>query len=665
MTTKTAKSGDCLCNMAADAGFYNCQPLRDETKNSALLDRPLQDGDEVTIPDVRPRTESVSTDAVHKFVIKTAPPVSMRFVHGSKDKHYLEDAEVPAAGEGLNVSTFVTTLGGANEKAKFPDAFEFHEEGHVDPATFKVEVVDPAAGGAVNVVLEAMKPVYKSDNVSVDHYETFDGAADAALRKIAALSCAQVRSAVSHRSKYLRLVVDELDKSKAPEQTLLVSDTADGTGGAADAVEILDQQVRARYEIVRCAGPATNKCTVTKQVQVGTDRKRVRIAVHVFKSPNIAVQAQDVRRRVKKWFRRVYAQANIAPKLVGPEIEFIDPPANNMLVISQNSGNSSTGVNAGGSQSTLSFDLFAGASAQANFTQDGSVKVSLTASQTPQSIGQAIKKALPAGYQAEVFLNPTAFGAAQGSADVLITKAGSVVDIRNELMDDTGATVTVPRVDVDNVVISEGKGTANEELDLNSLFSCTPEMRRIIRAAPGSGDRIEFYVTGLLVKRTDPNPDRTSSTRGTSLRPASDLASDIQPQVPLKRSVLLASFVMEAGDGEPFVMPHEAGHVLLDSGHAGDLLSGDPVETSALMFALVSAENSFTPGKRHLSKLEQVTKRLTDTRMGSTGVEPMTVVHQVDNQAKPRDRHGMDLKISEAERIRDRGKDVLQDWSQP
>ena len=51
MPTKViASNGDTLCTLAMTAGFLNCQPLRDEAANSALLNRQLKDGDVVTIP---------------------------------------------------------------------------------------------------------------------------------------------------------------------------------------------------------------------------------------------------------------------------------------------------------------------------------------------------------------------------------------------------------------------------------------------------------------------------------------------------------------------------------------------------------------------------------------------------------------------------------------
>ncbi len=659
----TAKNGDSLCNLAVAAGFFDCQALRDEPKNSAFLTRPLQDGDVVTIPDPRPRVESGGTDRVHAFVLRTAPPVSVRFVHGSKAQHYLDDATL----DFLNVSTYVTNLGGKDGKAKFPDQFEFHEEGDADLATFKIEVVDPQAGGSLDVTLEALKPVLKPNSKTVDHVDTFDGAPNAALRKIPALHCLKVRSGVAYRSKYMRLVSDELDKNTVLEQTLLVSDVADGQQGANDAVEILDQQVRATYVIKRCPGLGANKCAASKQIEVGHNRKRVRVAVHVFKSAFIAIKEQEIRLRLMKWMRRIYAQANVAPKFVAPEVEFLDPPPNNMLVISEDSGNFSAGFNKDNKPSTLSFELRIGdAAVPPNFTSDARVSINLKPSidpqtsqlqfQTPSDVGSAIQAALPAGYKADVFTNPTAFNAVFGSCDVVITRTdGKIVDIpvASAVTDDVSLTVAVVALDIDKVVTSEGK----DDLDLNGLLSCTPEIRRVVRVAPTKEERLDIYVVGNLVKRTDRNQaDRDSLGRGTTIIPAKALDSDLQPKPGLAGAVLVPFYVIDGSDSEPFVVPHEGCHALMDASHTTSSADDfdNPAIASQLMFFGVAGKNAVDPKNRFQNKLWRVTKRLGD--------DPMILGHDVFDATNPRSRKDVSVKGSEVGRLRDKGGRAMEDW---
>ena len=109
MPTKvTAKNGDCLCAIAVDAGFLNCEPLRALPENSALLTRDLKDGDEVTVPDLVVEDHSKPVDAKHTFTLKSSPPFNIRFVHGSPALPYRDDSETTT----LHVSNFVSNLGG-------------------------------------------------------------------------------------------------------------------------------------------------------------------------------------------------------------------------------------------------------------------------------------------------------------------------------------------------------------------------------------------------------------------------------------------------------------------------------------------------------------------------------------------------------------------------
>ena len=158
----TALKGDTLCGIAIANGFLDCGPLRAQAANSALLSRPLKAGDKVTVPPPTPKEIDKPTDAKFVFKKKNAPPVSVRFVHGSPDKKYLDDATLTV----LNVSNFVANKGGADGTHAFPKGFGFNPDGHADIDTFKVEVVDPGSGGTVHVKLEALKPVKQPDGTT-------------------------------------------------------------------------------------------------------------------------------------------------------------------------------------------------------------------------------------------------------------------------------------------------------------------------------------------------------------------------------------------------------------------------------------------------------------------------------------------------------------------
>ncbi len=600
MPTKViAASGDTLCTLAMAAGFLNCQPLRDYGANSALLARPLKPGDVVVIPDPDPTVAPKPTDATHTFVALNSPPASIRFVHGSPDKTVANDDTLSS----LNVSNYIPTKGGAGGTQAFPSGFGFNAVGDADLDAFKVEVTDPQGGGTAHVVLEALKPVYQQDPATlvltaVD-FVPFTGA-EYSRRKLE-LDC-QHADATRYRSAYLRLVVDDdagsPDQSALPAQTLLVTDMADGlgTGGPDDndSVEILDQQVRASYTITGCPAAPPNQCAVTAQVPIGTDRKRIRMVIHVFRA-NVGdgsmglggITEQMVRKRALRWFRRVYAQAGMAPMLVGPQVEFLDPPEDNMLVLSNESGNMTFG------ESTLSFTLSTATPPPPGSPPDPAVIIPLDSLLSPTDVGELVQNALPAGFQAQVFTNPTTFAGADGSCDVLITRTdGTRVSIQNETTNDALLTVTVARVNLGAVAVLTGNATR----DNNLMIACTPEQRRVVRSSPGTGTRLDFYVVGDLTGPTvTPGVQPPSCARGIAMLIGRDLAAPFTSAAPIQWGALMTALAMDGSDNNPFSFPHEAGHVMLDTFHAH---AGDPLEPSQLMRNGTSATNAANGSKR-------------------------------------------------------------------
>ncbi len=596
----TAQDGDTLCGIAMANGFLNCQPLRAEAANAPFADRPLQAGDVVTVPDLTEKKSSAPTTQVFKAVKKNAPPVSIRFVHGSPNLPYLQDATVNV----LNISNYVTTQGGSNGRAQFPTAPEFHQEGHADLDTFKVEVVDPAAGASVQVQLEAMRPQYALDPatgaLTVTGFAPFIGP-DQAARSIAQLDCPQVRSRVAYRSRYLRLVVDEIpghpnpgDKNALPDQTLLVTDMADGSGTGQpndnDTLEILDQQVRATYVLQNC--PAATPCRVSVQAPIGGgERQRMRVTFHVFRiavgGANVGnISPQSVRFRTFHWLRRLYAQINLAPILIAPGIEFLDPPPADMLAICDPSGAPADGVSIfGGGSSSLFFRLEPSPDGPANAFPSTPVNVDLggiAAPRTPRKVGDAVQAAVQAlGFSAQVFDVPRTTGVGT-PCDVVISHPAGRVAIRGEVNDDTNGAFTqvVARVDP-------------QQLRAERI---TPEMRRIIYAAPGRDDTIDIYVVGDQVDQSGTSVHRAASiTRDTAAR-----TGNFARTPPLVNSVIMSTSpltgpAMDLSDNECFTVAHELGHVMGDVGHVP---RSDPNHDSQLMRAGTDVLNSVTASKR-------------------------------------------------------------------
>jgi hypothetical protein len=329
-TQVTARDGDALCGIAIAAGFLNCNPLRAEPANSALLNRPLKAGDIVTVPDIRKKDVGKPTDARHTFKKKTAPPVSIRFVHGSPNKKFLDDTSLNV----LNVSNYVTTAGGVNGAQTFPSGFGFNADAHADIDAFKVEIVDPGAGGSVNALLEALKPVKQPDGST--QFQPITGVPDAASRTIPALKCNQVSSKVAFRSTYMRLVVDAQDFAAANGQTLLTTDTVDAGD---ETLEILDQHVRATYEFTRC--PASPKCKAVRELPIGENPQRAKVTVQILQDPatGTAVATNDqARKSVLKYVRQLYAQASMSVQIVGA-IRPVPAPTNLIAIADGNGAN--------------------------------------------------------------------------------------------------------------------------------------------------------------------------------------------------------------------------------------------------------------------------------------------------------------------------------------
>jgi hypothetical protein len=621
----TANEGDTLCGLAIRHGFFNCTPLRDDPANRAVLKRPLVAGDQVTIPDRRDKSEVAATDATHQFVRKRIPEPSLRFVHGSPDKHFEDDDALGL----LNISNFRTDKAGSGGTAAFGAGFGFDQTNHADPDSFKVEAVSPDREGQLSITLEALRQVLAADG-SVTGHESFDGA-DAGSRQTLSTARLVTRSKHRFRTNYLRAVSDEADLATKPTQCVLVADSADGSDGDADKVEILGQAVKASFTPARCAAPAAERCVVSAQLVLGEQRRRVRLAVHVFRATvgGTAVGGLTeamVRRRIFKWFRRAYAQANVSVRLDGPGIEFIDPPAANMLTISQDTGRSASGRTSGGAASHVEFDVFDVAVPAAALVH---VNVPLAAALTPKAIGDAISAALPAVLQVQVEVNPCAFNAPRGSCDVIVTAVdGRRLIIRNERSTDTRATVVVARVNLSQMNVTD---------QFNNIIPGSIEHRRVLRSAESADDRLDYFVV---------NSFRNPGLRGIASVPASDLGAKFQPTQPLRWAVVMAATsssgpVMDSSDNLPFTFPHEAGHVLNDAFHSDN---GDANGPTQLMSGTgTSVANGVN-----------ATKRIADL--------PVHVRYAFFNPVQATPGAVVVQRIVPVERMRTRGAQVMEDF---
>lgn len=565
----TAQARDTLCSLAIQAGFVNCTPLREHLDNRELLNRPLRLGDRVTIPDRERGDDIGGTEARHRFGRRGVPLPSVRFVHGSQHLPYHGDSTL---GE-LNVSNCRTTHAGANRNRPWVDHNHrsFDADADADPDTFKVEIHDPNAGGGhLTVELDVMRPLYDAGGRHTGRYGFFPGGRTTANternRRSLDAQCDRQGGSNRYRTCYLRLVTDDADKAARPQQTLIVTDMHDQGD---THVEILDQRVVARYYISHCNAPAAQQhCFVWEEISTGTDRRRLQVAVHVLRNAvggAPVVTTAQAERRIKTWFRRVYAQASIAPQLA-QAVREVDP-AENLVSISNDSGLSAAGDGA------LGFRINASAGATQTIGPDNP-----PANQSPINTANALAALVRAPFVANVTQNPPRFNDFVGSADIVITHSdGNHVTIDNLVSNDSRQTLMIGRVNPTNL----------QSWDGTNWLVGSIQQRTALKNYDTGHDRIDIVVCQAF----------TSGTRGQAMMSGHQIDPGRRAIDPIKWSAFVNASTADVTDTNPFTMPHECGHVALELVHATGALS---------QFELMMGT-----GTTHLNAVD-ASKRITD-----------------------------------------------------
>ncbi len=560
----TAQVGDSFCSLAVARGFADCQPLRDHPANAAIRNQQLHTGDEVYIPDLAERIEEGAHETLHTFVRPGVPMALVRFV---LDRAVPTDPDL----RHLNVSNYRTDRAGANASDAFagPNNWHTHAASDFDTDAFKIEVRDARSTQTqAEVLLEALHPDYielSGEHTLIGFNERWSTAAERNRRQLNI----QVHRSVANpgrrfRSAYLRLVADEFDKAGRPRQTLLVTDDQANE----DWVEILDQAVRATYILQGCPAAGDARCRVSAVAEVGTvDRKRrFKICVGIIRqnagdaTGYGGVTVDNVRRRVFRWLRRIYAQANLAPKIVPPGIRLLDPPSRNMLTISDVNGNPASGRrSSGASPSRMSFTMATVRSGGVAVNKNVSLNIprppTLAARQTPLQIAnQLVALINDADFDATPYENPPCFGRPSNrrSADVIIKdKLGGIVTISTVRNTDSGATLIMTIPNMLRVRVRESYelyvGHRQERLILRTYDSDFPNQ-----------DRVDCYVIGRF---QDPDLFGIACPPGHDVRPA------YRPLSPFPFSTLLVPQTMNGTDNRAQTWAHELGHILLDCFH--------------------------------------------------------------------------------------------------
>ena len=560
--------GDSLCNIAFKNGFGDCKPLRDEPANAFIVNRvddpgQVLPGDVVTVPDFIPHNESKATEKKHKFVKRDNFAI-LRFVHGSKDSSLRNDRTLTF----LNVSNYITNLAGVadGEAAKpFPGTAirNFNADADKDRDAFKVEVLDIDATADLDVELEVLRPTYNAAGKATG--QTRFPAAIRAPRLLPAKASKQ-GTTQRFRTCYLRLVVDDEDKKAAADQTLLTSDMHDDGDSK---VEILDQKVKASYTIQKC--PQNPKCKSTVILPIGEDRRRLRLAIHVLNNRPAAaggtpvIPLADAERRVFTWFRRVYAQANIAPKLM-ITTRAVDPPAN-LVAISNDSGTRARG------DGQIGFTIKAVGKADQVVGP-----ISPKRGDTPLKTARALAALVKSPYKAAVSENPARFvdNANLKSADLVITEeTGARVTITIDVPvanRDTGQTIEIGAADPMSL-LSWAVPDGNNNWNAGSI-----QQRAVLKNHDTGDDRVDIFVVDTL----------SAGNRGEAMMANHriDPARASKPKV--KWSAFLSAQTMNAGNANPFSFPHEVCHVAAEVVHT--------TEAAQLMFSKSTPPPAGTSG---------------------------------------------------------------------
>jgi hypothetical protein len=554
----TAEAGDTLCGIAYKHGLNDCKPLRAEAANAYILKRkedpaiPLA-GDKVTIPDFRVKQQDGSTELQHRFVVRRGNIAMIRFVRSTNS---------PTPGTPLtelNISNYITNKAGAPDGAvNFPGEMvrKFHLDADQDLDAFQIEVFDlNTTERDLKVDVEVLLPTYNAAG-SVTGYTQFP-AGLRADREIKDLIVSKQDQIKFFRSSYMRLVTDKIDKdmvdwdagaqknvSHPGKQTLLVTDMYDQHNSQ---VEILDQRVKATYKVPTCKEDP--QCKSIAVIPVGTDRKRLKIAVHILREISVAAPPvatiPNTERGIYKWLRRLYAQASIAPKMVKPIREV--RPLFNLVSISNIMGNLAAG------DGEVGFTIFAPPLIPQVI---GPIKLSQW--ELPVTTAFRLASLVKPPFKAIVTLNPPCLGHVLGSADILIENNGNFLYIDDEKTTDSQQSLTVGRPDPASLVQNGG---------VDALVGSI-EYRTILKNYAGDSpsnpakDWLDIFVIGDFSGNTGLRGQAIPSGTLFSNAKITNLGTD-----PVRHSVFVYADSMKGTDFEFNNLAHEIGHVLGDIAH--------------------------------------------------------------------------------------------------
>jgi hypothetical protein len=568
-TTVIAGVNDTLCGIAAANGFVDCTPLRALPANAAFTTRALQAGDVVTVPARTEGLEPGQTEATHTFQRAGEPVAAIRFIHGSPNLPYDKD---PTLRE-LNVSNYQTDLAGNNRTSPFVNAAvrKFDAAAHADQDTFKVEIKDLKTKKTdLDVRIEARRPTYNALNqlIGITDFpgDPNDATSERAKRGLKTQASKQGSTKTCFRSGYLRLVVDPVDKAVRPDQTIL---TTDMVQQGDEVVEILDQRIRAEYELDTCPAPAgQTKCKVSAEIDLCdlARQQRVKLTVHVCRAARDGagvITVDQARQGLGRFLRGVYAQAHLGFRLIDPQIRLIQPVAN-LIAIADGQGRRSQGGQAIAVQVTIDGATFNAAIV----TQPNVLPVT-----TANDLATALRAALPAGTRVVPTQNKAVAGQAIGSADVLVG---------DPLTQDVQVTVTTSNDARHPVTVGRVNAQLTTEFVNADMHVGTLHERALVKNYDTGSDRIDLFIISQF--------PAGSNTLGEAFIPFQNKTANLQTGQIMLNSAVVLDRSLTSDQNEFTVTPHELSHILLDANHAND--------SKELMDATVPAPIPFNGPKR-------------------------------------------------------------------
>ncbi len=419
--------------------------------------------------------------------------------------------------------------------------------GFLDPSTdrdnFKIEVRDstvkgntiPASAVEVEVLRKNKKSFKKPRKIQVE------------LQRVGTSNI--------FRSRYIRAVVDDQDQAAVPANQTILTDWDENH----PLEEILGQLVRATYSYTHC----DEKAKATWQATVGSDQsKAIRLVVHILRKKvggDGVVTIDNARRRIRKWFRRAYAQISLAPYLINTH--YVDP-LENLISISNDHGRNATG----GTSSSISFTISATA-------QKGKPVVRSIGPYTPNAGDPPLTTAnniaaliqATGVFNARTVQNPPTLEATitQGSADIVVTDSkGGRISIASAICSDATQTISVGRVNALNFqgwnLLPPGASTS-ATAPLNWVAGSI-QQRTLLQAYDTGNNRFEFFVVSSIPGHL-----------GQAMIPGSFYAAGKQALNAVVYSAFVVASAFDGSNNTPFVCAHECAHTLLDAIHANQV----------------------------------------------------------------------------------------------